>query len=220
MRETPVLIRRLTSDSSREPAEWRAIAALCCRTGNDGGEIDRSRWNFFPRVWVEPYEKLYPAWSYVAVAGNVIVGYLTGCPDTAAFARPKYWRVTLPLLMDIARGRYPYSTNPDARAFVRHFWRVEKWPEQEFPSALQAIIKREYPAHLHMNVEAADRRTGIGSRLIERYVVNLHAAGVRGVHLQCGGSPLEFYRRHGFHTLGSICFHGAQVYALGRRVGD
>jgi GNAT superfamily N-acetyltransferase len=220
MDSAPVIIKRLTTDSSAQAPDWRAISALCCRTGNDGREIDRNRWDFFARLWVEPYERLCPEWSYVAAAGDVIVGYLTGCPDSRAFARSKYWRITLPLLLDIARGRYSYFTNRDSRVFVRRFCRFEKWPEQVFSREIQAAIRRTYPAHLHMNVAAAGRRTGIGTKLIDRYLADLHGAGVRGVHLHCGAGPLQFYRRRGFEQLGSILFHGAQVYALGRSVGD
>lgn len=219
MGDAPLKIRRLTIDSSSQATEWRAICDLCCGTGDDGREIDQSRWDFFARLWVKPYEIICPQWSYVATARNVLVGYLTGCPDSRAFARTKYWRASWPLLVDIARGRYSYFTNQDARAFVRRFCHVERWPEQEFPRGLQASIQREYPAHLHMNISAADRRSGTGTRLIDRYLADLRAAGAAGVHLHCGAGPLEFYRRQGFTELGSICFHGAQVYALGRRVG-
>ena len=46
-----------------------------------------------------------------------IAGYLTGCPDTAAFRRARRFRVTLPLLVAIACRRYPW--NADARRLLR-----------------------------------------------------------------------------------------------------
>jgi hypothetical protein len=75
-------------------------------------------------------------------------------------------------------------TNRDARAFVRRFCHVERWPDQEFPRWLRASIQGKYPAHLHTNIAAAERRKIVGTRLIARYLADLHAAGVSGVHLE------------------------------------
>jgi GNAT superfamily N-acetyltransferase len=209
----PVRIRRLTHAAE---AEWDAVEALCCRTGDDGQEIARERWEFFARVWIGPYKRLRPEWTYVAIAGGEIVGYLTGCPDTPAFARAKFWRITLPLLLDIAGGRYRDGSKRDSRVFVRRSLRVENWPEQEFSADIRRLIRASFPAHLHMNVDALHRRAGVGSRLLARYLADLDAAGIPGVHLYCGNGPLEFYRRHGFTERESIFFRGAPVYALAR----
>jgi GNAT superfamily N-acetyltransferase len=211
-----VVIRRLGGQPRADAAEWRAIEELCCRTGDDGQEIARERWEFFARVWIGPYKKLRPEWTCVAIAGGEIVGYLTGCPDTPAFARAKFWRNTLPLLLEIAAGRYRRGNKRYRRLFVRRSLRLESWPEQEFPDKIRAQILASFPAHLHMNVDLGHRRAGVGSRLLERYLTDLESSGVGGVHLYCGNGPLEFYRRHGFTELESIFFRGTPVYALAR----
>lgn len=210
-----VTVRRLSPVAAIEGREWRSVRELCCRTGNNGQPVSPDRWAFFGRLWIEPYEKILPQWSYVAESGDAVVGYLTGCPDTRGFARARPWHFVLPLLVDIALGRYPLGG--DACRFVRQSFRFEKGPESSFPPETYRAISREYPAHLHMNVESGWRRLGVGTKLLARYFYDLRDAGVSGVHLYCGSDPMRFYLREGFTQLASIVFHGRPVYALGYR---
>lgn len=205
-------IRRLAPDSRIEAGPWQAIRQLCCRTGDNGRPIAPERWDFFPKIWIDPYEKLLPQWTYVAEADRV-VAYLTGCPDTATFARKRFFQCTLPLLAEIVgRSR---RLSPDARRFVRWALGLEKKAEFHFPPEIRREIKRRYPAHLHMNVDAPWRGAGVGTRLIGQCLSDLRSAGVPGIHLYCGPDPREFYLRRGFQELGKILFHGTPVYALG-----
>ena len=211
-----VTVRRLSSKIIEPSKDWNAIYELCCRTGNNGQPIAGERWDFFGRLWVEPYKSFFPQWTYVAEAKQIIVGYLTGCPDTSAFTKVKFWKFSLQLLVDVFRGRY--RRNRDARRFVRHFFGLEKIPERVFPRGLARKLQRDYPAHLHMNVDAAWRRSGVGTRLVEAFFSDLRSAHIPGVHLYCGADPLEFYQRQGFKDLAKIVFHGVPVYALGLRL--
>jgi hypothetical protein len=111
---------------------------------------------------VEPYEKIFPQWPYAAEAEKVVVGYLTGCPDSCRFAKAKLWRFGLPLLLDICR--HHYSGNQDAGRFVRQFFRLEEKPERVFPRTLRQVLQRDYPAHLHMNVDV-NWRFGGGNKV-------------------------------------------------------
>ncbi len=211
----PITVRQLSSHREVELSEWRAIYDLCCRTGNNGQPVSADRWPLFGRLWVEPYEKIFPQWTYVAEAGGVVIGYLTGCPDSRAFARAKLWRLALPLVIEIVRGRY--SRNRDARRLVRQLFHIEKSPERIFPQELRRMLRRDYPAHLHMNIGADWRRQGVGTKLIEKYLGDLRRVGIPGVHLYCGADPVEFYLRCGFKELGKVIFRGVPVYALGWR---
>jgi GNAT superfamily N-acetyltransferase len=212
MLHEPFTVKRLSSNLE---AEWRAVHEICCRTGNNGQPISAERWPFFPRLWVEPYQKIFPQWTYAAQAGGLVIGYLTGCPDSRAFARSWLWRFALPLLIDVIRGRY--SWNPDARTFVRQFFGLEMQPDGIFPREFRRMLYRDYPAHLHMNVEAAWRRRGVGAKLIEAFIGDLRGAVIPGVHLYCGADPVPFYLRQGFKELGKVFFREIAVFALGRR---
>ena len=91
-----ITTRRFSPDREVEKASWAAIRELCCRTGDNGQAIAKERWDFFPRIWIDPYERLVPQWTYVAVVQEAIVGYLTGCPDSRKFSRSKAWCFTFP----------------------------------------------------------------------------------------------------------------------------
>ena len=77
-----------------------------------------------------------------------------------------------------------------------------------------------YPAHLHVNVLATAREHGIGSKLIARFVEDLEAAGVQGVHLVTGRNSrnVAFYQRNGFKPVVWMNWNGSEVLMLGRRL--
>jgi GNAT superfamily N-acetyltransferase len=218
MAQETVTVRRLSSGTVESSRDWAAVYELCCRTGNNGQPVAAERWDFFGRLWVEPYKTIFPQWTYVAETKNVIVGYLTGCPDTNGFTRVKLSKFSVPLLADVIRGRY--AGNRDVWRFAKQILRLEKTPERIFPRALVVKLWQNYPAHLHMNVEADWRGSGIGTKLAEQFFTDLGAAGIPGVHLYCGAAPLKFYEKQGFKNLAEVVFRGVPVYALGQRFHD
>jgi GNAT superfamily N-acetyltransferase len=209
-----ISIRRLSADSAVDRDSWATIRAICCRTGNNGEPIADNRWEFFSKIWIEPYEKILPEWAYVAEADGTIVGYLTGCPHTKSFSRAKRWRCTLPLLSRILFGSLRRA--PDARGFAWQELGMRKSAEKSFARTILSDISRLYPAHLHMNVERQFRRAGIGKRLLERLSADLRRQGVSGIHLFCGRDPMPFYLGAGFQVLGTSHFRGREVFVLGQ----
>ena len=97
-----ISIERISAKLDAERSIWKLVGELCCRTGNGGDPIANERWEIFERIWIEPYRVLRPEWSYVALADQRVIGYLTGCPHTARFAQRCFVRCTLPLLWQIA----------------------------------------------------------------------------------------------------------------------
>jgi hypothetical protein len=203
-----------------EKADWAAVRELCCLTGKSGAPVARSRWPFFAEYWIGPYEKLLPGWAYVADVGGVVRGYLTGCPDSRAFSRVKGLLFTAPLLARALRGDYGFGE--DVRRFARRTLRLERSPERVFSRSVRRRVAREFPAHLHVNVDGTYRAGGLGRALIERFCADLGARGVPGVHVFCGAGPVRFYERLGFVELGAIDFRvgrrspPARVFCLGR----
>jgi len=211
-----VTVRRLSIDHEAERVAWRAVRDLCCRTGNNGSPIDAARWDFFSRIWIVPYETILPEWTYVAESDAAIVGYLTGCPDSAKFSRMRLWRATLPLLVAIAGGRYRQV--PGAREFLKQALVLRQTPERCISRDLARKITRDFPAHLHINIAAGNRRQGLGRCLIDSYFADLRSCQVAGVHLFCGPDPVEFYGRLGFRQLEKIELNGAVTFLLGVRL--
>jgi GNAT superfamily N-acetyltransferase len=77
-------------------------------------------------------------------------------------------------------------------------------------------INRDYPAHLHINVDAEARGQGLGRKLLDAFFDALRSRHVRGVHVYCGAGPIPFYEAAGFTTLGQIEFRGMPVFAMGK----
>jgi GNAT superfamily N-acetyltransferase len=201
---------------ARTHDDWRAVRDLCCATGDGGDPIAAERWPFFAELWIGPYQRLSPEWTSVAESAGRVVGYLTGCPATAAFERARARAVTLPLLARVALGRYGWTA--DTRRFVRQTLGLGVGPDACFAPALHQRLRADYPAHLHMNVAAGFRRAGVGGALLRRYLAELTARGVPGVHLFCGPGPLAFYARAGFAELAAVDLPRLRVYALARRL--
>ena len=208
-----ILIKKLATNPHVDLTTWAAVRNLCCHTGNDGEPIPARRWELFGKIWIEPYQVLIPEWSYVALADRRVVGYLTGCPDTASFSRRSLVRCTLPLLAQIAFGRF--HADGYGRRFMRQALWVEKNTDRSFPRPIRRQLLAQFPAHLHMSIEAGRRRSGIGKRLIEQFVDDLRHRQISGVHLFCGGVPVPFYTRMGFCELAVVAVRGNRVHAMG-----
>jgi GNAT superfamily N-acetyltransferase len=202
---------------ARDPADWRAVRELCCLTGAAGDPIAPERWPVFAEIWIGPYQRLRPEWTYVADGGGRVLGYLTGCPDTGPFERERRWRSTLPLAAAALRGRYPATE--DTRRLVRRALRLAPATEAPFSARVRARLTRDYPAHLHMNVAAGARGRGVGRALLAAFAGDLRARDVPGVHLFCGPGPRAFYAGAGFQELALVLLpSGIRVHALGRRI--
>jgi GNAT superfamily N-acetyltransferase len=211
-----VTITRLSPIKGVDRRRWQAIRELCCQTGANGQPIAAERWELFAKIWIDPYEKLLRQWSYVAASEGAVIGYLSGCPNSKKFARSRFVYCALPLLLDIAVGRYRRS--PDAHRFARRALGLASNAEDGFAADLRSQIARQYPAHLHVNVGAEYRGRGVGRRLIESFFADLRAVGVAGVHVLCGPEPVPFYKSTGFHELASRAWRGGRVHALGCRL--
>jgi GNAT superfamily N-acetyltransferase len=207
-----VTLPRIRASLSRE--DWAYARELCARTGKAGDAIARERWPFFGELWVGPYEKLCPEWSYVADGSGGRMGYLTGCPDTRSFNRRKKLLFDLPLYLRCRAGAF--VPNADRARFEARFAGREVSPDDTFDPRMTEAVIREFPAHLHVNLEASARGSGLGRRLIDRFREDLAAIGVRGVHLTCGDKPLPFYRKVGFAEIDRIEYRpGVFVHRLG-----
>jgi GNAT superfamily N-acetyltransferase len=211
-----ISIQRMSNDRAADRPMWTAVGELCCRTGNDGDPISRERWDLFERIWIEPYRELAPEWCYVALADRRVVGYLTGCPDTSSFARQCFVRCTVPLLWQIMIGRH--HGDAYGKRFARQVLGLEANVVRSFPRSVRRRLPRDFPAHLHMNVDAGFRRAGVGTRLVEYFVADLRQRQVSGVHLFCGGKPVPFYKRMGFDELAMASVRGYPVHAMILRV--
>ncbi|MDP3143686.1 MAG: hypothetical protein Q8N14_07150, partial [Candidatus Omnitrophota bacterium] len=61
---------------------------------------------------------------------------------------------------------------------------------------------KEFPAHLHINVNDSSRQLGTGIRLMERYLDYLKSNNIGGVHLYSFSSAgKQFFQKLGFNNI-------------------
>ncbi len=81
-----------------------------------------------------------------------------------------------------------------------------------------AQVTRRYPAHLHVNLAAPVRGSGVGSDLVRAFVATVAAAALPGVHVVTGRDArnVGFYNRLGFIERAGVTLKGYQLVFLGR----
>ena len=121
------------------------------------------------------YTDFEARYAWVACFDDQVMGYLTGCVDTAA-QRKRYLRQTItPLVGRVLQGSYQLGSKTwrYARSMLAGVMRKE-YPQVNY---------EEYPAHLHINVEAAARGQGLGQKLMEAYLDQISDLCIPGVYL-------------------------------------
>ena len=84
-----------------------------------------------------------------------------------------------------------------------------------------AALTSQFPAHLHINLEAGGRGQGIGVQLVEDLCARLAREGVRGIHVVTGREQrnVGFYTRLGFVERGRAPRGATEVVFLARALG-
>jgi ribosomal protein S18 acetylase RimI-like enzyme len=152
--------------------------------------------NAFLDAFYAYYTDLEPEHSWVASANGEVVGFLTGCVDTRVHDR-KIFRVIIPRVAGkLMRGKY-------------HFGKLSL---RYFRGLLGGLLSGEfthvdldlYPAHMHINVEAAWRGYKLGQWLMESYLGQLRGLGISGVYLDTTSlneAACRLYEKMGFRLL-------------------
>ena len=109
--------------------------------------------------------------------------------------------------------------NNDTRRFIRRTLLLEKGPEARFSKGTHEILKREYPAHLHINLDESARGSGLGRQLQETFFEVLKKKQIPGIHVFCGAAPVPFYEKTGFSVLEKIEFApGIFIFGMTRKI--
>lgn len=152
----------------------------------------------FTDIFVRPYTFHFPHTCWVAEHDGQVVGYLTGCLDTAQLER--LFRQSV-----LRAGR---------RALLEHYhlgWRTLRAGIgylREVVAHPPSADLHHYPAHLHINLAAPYRGQGIGRRLMQTFLDYCRAEDVPGVHLNTSDqntAALHLYSHLGFEMLHRYC---------------
>jgi ribosomal protein S18 acetylase RimI-like enzyme len=183
-----------------------AVRDICYRTGLMGEPADgfwrhKESW---ADLWTSYYTDREPESLYVATVDDSVVGYLTGCMDTAAAP----------------------STDEIMRAVIRKHWLLFRPGTAGFlyrgmldsmrdrERARGGFIDPRWPAHLHINLLPAARGRGLGAALMERWQKRLVEADSPGCHL---GTLVENVRAVSFFEKMGFRKHGAPALVPGMR---
>lgn len=179
-----------------EPRDAAAVHRIGADTAHFGGPVEAimDDRQVFIDVFMRPYTTHCPATCWVAEVEGQVIGYLTGCLDTAAFD-PLFRRGLFRAVGRLLAGRYRVGRRT-LRAGIGYLRELASRRPQADPAA--------YPAHLHINLSAPFRGQGIGRRLMLAYLDQCRAAGVPGVHLSTSernAAAVRLYRSLGFDVL-------------------
>jgi ribosomal protein S18 acetylase RimI-like enzyme len=170
-----------------------AAYRTCLLTGDAGSDATRlfRDPDLLGHVYVGPYLARGQGTQLVLVDASGAAGYLLSTDDTLAFeawAEERWWP---PL-----RQRYAFTADDTADGeLIRHIHSPPRTP---------AALAREYPAHLHIDLQERARGTGLGRGLIERLLSELRERDVPAVHLGVDGgntNAIGFYEHLGFRRL-------------------
>lgn len=158
--------------------------------GKDASSLYRDP-DLLGHVYVGPYLAQARGTQLVVVDDLGSAGYLLSADDTLAFeawAEREWW----PRL----RARYPIPDDgsPDD-VMIKLIHQPERTP---------AELAREYPAHLHIDLQERARGAGLGRTLVGRLLAELRSRQVAGVHLGVSAdnaNAIGFYSHLGFRQV-------------------
>jgi RimJ/RimL family protein N-acetyltransferase len=174
-----------------------AVRRICHRVGYMG---EPATWYWrhvesFADVWTAYYTDHEPGSLFVAVQGDDVVGYLTGCiggrrAPTPAQALARY------------AVRYALFLRPGTAGFL---WRGVADSLRERGSPSGALDDPRWPSHLHVNLLPQAWGRGAGAGLMEAWLARLREAGSPGCHVTTlleNRRAVAFFERMGFERLG------------------
>ena len=140
----------------------------------------------------EYYLSYEPEHLLVAEVDGNVVGYLSGCFDSARCRWLKGTRV-IPsaIIKALARGEVGWGEVRYLGSFI--YVAVH--------GGVRSTPPKGYPAHFHVNVAEGWRGEGIGSRLAEEFLNILSHNGISGVHVRVRRNARRasrFFRSLGF----------------------
>jgi len=135
---------------------------------------------------------------WVADSPQGVMGFLLGCSDTSQ--QSKRWRNYLlnNVLVKAISGKYKLGRRTASFAWGMMLGLIEG----EEPR----VDLNVYPAHLQIDIKQGYRGMGVGKRLIEAYLDQLHQLDICGVHLGTTShneAACRLYENIGFQVIES-----------------
>ncbi|MER7609164.1 GNAT family N-acetyltransferase [Nocardioides sp. NPDC127503] len=183
------------------PADHDALVDLFTRAGADSpsGEL----WRHLPSeqmVYLDPYIEHCPETLFLAEVDGDLVGYLTGCRDSALLPDEDE-------LLTQAITRHKVMLRPRSMPFfVRSLIDMGAAKLRGIESASGEAMDPRWPAHLHINLAPEARGTGVAMDLMRAWQDWLVHAQSPGCYLQTlveNTRATRFFEKCGFVSHGS-----------------
>jgi len=188
-----------------QPGDLEALHDIALQTG-DAGNNASSLYDdpkLIGHVYVAPYLLYEPQSCFVAEDDEDVVGYIVGARNTLAFAElleTEWW----PAL----RKQYADPSDIDSKTGAGDF---ETWTADQLqafaihhPSRTPQRIVDTYPTHLYINLLSRAQGRGLGTQLMDRFLMAMDAGGSRGVHLNVhpkNERAIHFFENYGFREV-------------------
>ncbi len=139
--------------------------------------------NFLFATYCDYYIEKEPFNCFVAADENdKAVGYIICAEDFDKFIK-------------IFREEY-FTRIPEEDTSCRYYASMSTVTQEKF--------KKDYPAHLHIDILHNYHRMGLGGRLMDTLISHLKQKGIRGVVLEVNAKNekgINFYNKYGFELL-------------------
>jgi ribosomal protein S18 acetylase RimI-like enzyme len=174
------------------------LLKIAADTANFGDPIEAyldDRWIFLDSFY-SYYTDFEPEHAWVVDAGGDVVGFLTGCIDTRWHDEILKKKIVPVVLGYVLKGKYHFG-----RKSWSYLYRIGR---AALGGEFAHVDVTQYPAHLHINVDARFRGCGLGRKLIDAYLGQLRGLGVPGVHLETtsmNATACRLYEKVGFRLL-------------------
>jgi GNAT superfamily N-acetyltransferase len=179
-RSDEAAVRRICLENGRLPAEKRPVDWL------------------YQEYWTRYYTRNEREHTWIAEQDGAVTGYLTAAFDTERYRHAMKRRV-LPILL-LKSALTGALGEPRSREFLLR--RIAMWAHlAPDPKGLL----REYPAHLHLNLDEKSRGEGTGARLMEECLAQARREKIAGIHLETmpeNERASRFFQRIGFSEIG------------------
>jgi ribosomal protein S18 acetylase RimI-like enzyme len=182
-----------------KPSDRNALRQLAFDTADAGGPSQFPDFRLQVDLLTRYYTEHEPGSIWVLERNGHVAGYLTGCLDTKNFLTWLRFRGNVLTVFHV---------------LVRNFYRpaIWKWARARMRTLKEGGAHREpwvtdYPAHLHLNLAKEARGSGFGRKLLETFVAQCRAVGVRGVHLATRGdnaAAQKFFEQNQFSPIATI----------------
>lgn len=178
----PIIIRPM------QLADEEAVSEICYVTSPWGKDGKESLRRLVALRWAYHYIQYETSHCHVAVdteANDAVVGYLLCAPDT----RTQEWnfqRLTLPLIKEEIKRLQPLP-GLDRLKLQKEFF----FTPTEMLGLVVRKIMLEHPAHIHIDINPAYHRRGIGRMLFAAHEAHLRSIACPGYHLIVGSKNAQ-----------------------------